>query len=127
MNATTSLSQAEFDAKLTTLEAHVRDWVERECVSFDAKVRRAAGVEDGGGSIWDVPAIDSKRAISLLVELEPVVGRRLPSSLVKRGGYATHEEVSRHLLPKIRELCPDTSRPGLAATTRSPSPSRVLP
>jgi len=125
--AQTPLSKPEFDAKQSELEAYIRSWVERECVSFDTAVRRAAGVEEGGGSLWDVPAIDSKRTVSLLVELEPIVGRKLPSSLIKRGGYATHDEVTRHLLPKIRDLCSDVSKPGLAATTPSQSPSQVLP
>ena len=83
-----------------------RDWAERECTSFDQAVRKAAGVPStGGGSIWDMPTIDSKRVASLLVELEPVLGCRLPSALIKRGGYENAEDLLADMLPKIRERC----------------------
>lgn len=114
---TTFPNKAEFDAKLSQMEALARDWAERECSSFDAAVRREVSADEGGGSIWDMPAIDSKRTVSLLVELEPLLGCRLPSSLIKRGGYLTIDEVVADLPPKIRRLCPDATDPVLAAIT----------
>lgn len=111
---TTFPNKAEFDAKLPQIEALVRDWVDRECTPFDAAVRKEAGTDDGGGSIWDMPAIDSKQTVSLLVELEGLLGCRLPSSLIKRGGYAGADQVIADLPPKIREHCPDATDPALA-------------
>jgi len=114
-------SKAEFDGKLNELRSIAGDWAARECTSFDAAVQRAAGIEDGDGSIWDMPAIDSKRVVSLLVELEPVLGCRLPTSLIKRGGYASAEELKDNLFTKIRELCSDANGPGLSTATPSVS------
>lgn len=125
-------NRAARDAKPAQLEVLVRDWAERECMTFDAAVCRTAGVDDEGeASIWDMPAIDSKRTVSLLVELEPVVGLRLPSSLAKRGGYATTDELVADLLPKIRRLCDAAPTPDRAAAVPSAasqlSPLEVLP
>jgi hypothetical protein len=126
-------NKAEFDVKLPQLEALARDWAERECTSFDAAVRRAAGDEQEEGSIWDMPAIDSKRTVSLLVELEPVLGGcKLPSSLIKRGGYASVDDLIAKLFPKIRERCPDATKPGFTAAAAPAaavkhSPSQVSP
>jgi 4'-phosphopantetheinyl transferase EntD len=39
-------------------------------------LRKAAGDPPGEGSIWDIPVIDSKRTVSLLVELDPANRRR---------------------------------------------------
>ena len=104
------LDVARFDAKVLEVKALTRDWAERECTSFDQAVRKAAGVPaTGGGSIWDMPNIDSKRVASLLVELEQVLDCRLPSALIKRGGYENAEDLLADMLPKIRERCSASS------------------
>src|SRR4029078_8810899 len=108
-------NKSEFDAKRSQLEALTRDWADRECTSFDTAGRRAAGDDPGEGSIWDMPAIDSKRTVSLLVELEPMLGCKLPSSLIKQGGYASVDDMIAKLFPKMRERCPDAPKPGLVA------------
>jgi hypothetical protein len=100
-------TKAEFDAKRQQLEALARDWADRECTSFDEAVLKAGGHPKGTGSIWQMPAVDSKRVVSLLVELEPLLGCKLPPSLIKRGGYATPEELMADLLATIRERCGD--------------------
>lgn len=124
MNAV--LNKAEFDAQQAELIALARDLAERECTTFDEAVDRAAGAE-GDGSIWDMPEIDSKRTVSLLTELEPIVGRKLPSSLIKRGGYANVDVLLADLFPKIRKLCPDAAKPGLAAAATSAAVSSCPP
>lgn len=125
------LDKVKFDAKAVELEALTRDWADRECTSFDEAVRRAAGLPKGnGGSIWDMPAIDSKRVVSLLVELEQMLGCNLPSALIKRGGYRDTDALVANLLPKIRHNCPDVVTPAAisadaaAIATSAPSLSR---
>lgn len=100
-------SKTEFDALRPALDALTRDWVERECSSFDEAVDRAAGTAGESDSIWDMPAIDSKRVAGLLAELEPLLGCKLPSSLAKAGGYEDGEELIADLFTKIREKCGD--------------------
>lgn len=127
-------NKAEFDSLLPTLETLTRDWAERECTSFDQAVRRAAGDDAGGGSIWDMPAIDSKRTVSLLVELEGLIanGCTIPISVIKSGGYASVDDLISKLLPTIRERCPDAPIPALVtasipSVTSNPSPPQVVP
>lgn len=110
---TVPFSKVEFDARLTEIEALIRDWAERECTSFDAAVRPGTGPDEG--SIWDMPKIDSKRTTSLLVELEPLVGFKLPCALIKRGGYSNVDELLKNLPPKIRDLCQEVG-PTIDAT-----------
>src|SRR5438876_1810382 len=112
MVTTLPLDKVEFDSKVLELQTLTRDWADRECTTFDEAVRRAADLPKAtGGSIWDMPAIDSKRVVSLLVELEPLLGCKLPSKLSKRGGYKTTDELLADLIPKIRHLCPETGAP----------------
>jgi len=108
------------------LEAHARDWAERDCMSFDAAVLAGPPKENpGDGSIWDMPAIDSKRVVSLLAELEQIIGGgcRLPVSAIKSGGYGGADDLVSKLLPKLREKCPDALTPGVASTSPPPSPA----
>lgn len=121
---------AQLDAMLHQLQAYARDWAERECTSFDdAVLQRPRAGAQGGTSIWDMPAIDSKRAVTLLVELEGIIGGgcKLPISAIKSGGYASAEDLVVKLFAKLREAC--TPKPGLASaavTAATPPPSQVL-
>jgi hypothetical protein len=110
MRKSLPLEKAQFDAKVTQFEALVRDWADRECTPFDEAVRRAAGLPPtSGGSIWKMPSIDSKPVVTLLVELEQILGCRLPSELIRRGGYKNADDLVNDLRQKIRERCCDSS------------------
>jgi hypothetical protein len=113
---TIPLSRTAFDAMRPRLETMAREWATRECASFDKAVQGTAGAAAGEGSIWEMPSIDSKRAVALLVELEPVVGCKLPCSLVQQGGYATIDELVASLLTRIRQCCVE-SPPSVGAAT----------
>ena len=123
-------NKLRFDSLRGQLEALARDWVERECTSFDAAVSRAAGQPAPEESIWDMPAIDSKRVVGLLVELEPVLGEgsKVPVSVIKPGGYTSSEELIEKLFAEIRERCPHPNKPGVASTATAalPTASQVL-
>jgi hypothetical protein len=128
-------TKAQFDALLPKLEAYARDWAERECTTFDEAVLGKPKKEnEDDGSIWDMPAIDSKRVVALLVELEQMIDEkcRLPVSAIKSGGYANADDLVAKLLPKLREKCPDSNKPGVASTSAPPPasdapPAQVLP
>ncbi len=118
-------TKTQLDAILPQLEAYARDWVERECTSFDAAVLSEVPKESEDGSIWDVPAIDSKRVVALLAELEELIGGncKLPVSAIESGGYENAEDLIARLLPKLREKCPESHKPGIASV--SPSPTQL--
>lgn len=122
MTARKPPTKAELDSLLPKLEAYARDWAERECTTFDAAVLGEAPKEnEEDGSIWDVPAIDSKRVVSLLGELEKMIGEncKLPVSAIKSGGYTSAEDLVAKLFPKLRDKCPVAHKPGVASTTAS--------
>lgn len=103
-------TKADFDLQRPTLTARLKAWAEQELASFDDAVAGNSGAAKGASSpsIWDdMPAIDSKKATGALVEIEEVIGRKLPVSLVRRGGYESVDELIADLLPKAREKCAD--------------------
>ncbi len=114
----------QFDALVPQLQAYARDWAERECTSFDDAVLQRPRAAHGAGSIWDMPAIDSKRVVALLVELEDVIGGgcKLPVSAIKSGGYVSPEDLVVKLFAKLREAC--TPKPGLTSSAAPPSSSQ---
>jgi hypothetical protein len=128
-------TKAQLTALLPQLEAHARVWAEREFSSFDDAVLSQKPKDPDTGSIWDVPAIDSKRVVSLLAELETLIGGgcKLPVSAIKSGGYANTEDLVSKLFPKLCEKCLDAQKPGVVSTSASPPtavqspPPQVLP
>jgi hypothetical protein len=121
-------TKAQLDAILPQLEAYARDWAERECTSFDAAVLQESSKGEDEGSIWDMPTIDSKRVVSLLAQLEPLIGEdyTLPASAIKSGGYASVDDLVAKLFPKLREKCPDIAKPGLVSTTAPHTPAITM-
>jgi hypothetical protein len=123
MTARIPPTKAELDALLPRLEAYARDWAERECTTFDAAVLGEPPKEnEEDGSIWDVPAIDSKRVVSLLGELEKMIGEKckLPVSAIKSGGYTSAADLVAKLFPRLREKCPDAHKPGIVSAVAAP-------
>jgi hypothetical protein len=100
------MTRAQFDQKRSELEALARDWADRECTSFDDAVSQSPRLPTSG-TIWAMPAIDSKRVVGLLVELEPTLGCDIPCSVIRRGGYSDRSRLVTDLLARIRERCLD--------------------
>lgn len=116
-----NLTDAEFATREQQLTALIDDWVDRECSSFDDAVRKAAGESVAGPSIWDMPMIDSKRVVSLLTELEPVLDRRLPASLIRKGGYSSAGDLKTDLVPRLKKLAIEGKAKPLAKDTATSS------
>jgi hypothetical protein len=72
-----------------------------------------------------MPTIDSKRVVALLTELEPVLERRLPASLIKRGGYQSADALKNDLMPKLKTLAIAGKAKPLSQTNASKSASPV--
>jgi len=92
-------SKADFETLQPMLETRAREWVAKDCSSFDE------AISAGGGSIWDMPVIDSKRVVSLLIELESAIGNgcSIPVSVIEGGGYNSADELIAKLFPRIRD------------------------
>jgi len=57
------------------------------------------------GSVFDIlPSIPSQQAVEVIGLLEPILGRSIPESVIKRGGYRTADEFVDHLTHKLAEL-----------------------
>lgn len=94
---------SDHGVQVADIEAFIRDWAERECCSFDEAIDRMSGSAKGPHSIWDMPPIDSKNVVALLVDLEEVLGRSVPCTVIRPGGYADVEDLVKDLAPKIRQ------------------------
>ena len=105
-----TLTKAQFDEKREELEILARDWADRECTSFDQAVGQTQS-DSPAGTIWTMPAIDSKRVVGLLVDLEPTIGCEIPCSVIRRGGYSDRARLVTELLARIRERCLDDPAP----------------
>lgn len=120
MSTAESFTTSDFDRICPELRARLRDWEERECTSFDEAVRAGSppsGNEEGL-SIWDeMPKIDSKLAVSALVEIEQVTKLRLPVAIIRPGGYDTFEDLVEDLFPKVRARCYDSGSPTMVTPT----------
>ncbi len=105
-----------FDSLRGQLSDIIREWSERECSSFDDAVAEvdSSSPSTSDSGIWEMPAIDSKKVVSLLVEFESVVGCKIPVSVIRSGGYSDSDDLTEHLLATIRERCPDPSAPLLS-------------
>jgi hypothetical protein len=124
----TTFTKSDFDKRRADIAAALAVWHERECTSFDDAVTSTAPAENGedGMSIWDdMPLIDSKRAVSALVEIEEVTGVKLPTETIQRGGYATLQALIDELLPALRAQCPDAPVGSSSVPRTNPSVSHA--
>lgn len=127
MSAGKLLSASDFDQRRTELEARLHDWHARECIPFDDAVRAASAAEvtEDDLSIWsDMPAIDSKLAISALLEIEAVTTLEIPATFIRSGGYETLQDLIDDLFPKVRAQCyePTSMIQPTSARISSPQP-----
>jgi hypothetical protein len=96
-------TQAEFDAKRTTIETAIRERLASELATVTTEQAPPAG------DIWStLPRVDSKIAFKAAgMAIESVLGVKLPASLIKNGGYDSIDETVEALLSQLREHCSD--------------------
>jgi hypothetical protein len=64
------------------------------------------------GTIFDaIPVIDSLGAVTGLITVEQHVGFKVPSRVIRRGGYNSFDDLIDDLLPKVRALVERRSTP----------------
>ncbi len=63
-------------------------------------------IPDGDISVDNLaPPLDSMAAVEVLVMLDKLLGKELPSSVIKPGGYENREEFVTELTEKVMQTC----------------------
>ena len=107
-----TISKEQFDEREAELRAALREWWDDEAQSFDAAVA-------GTASVWDgMPEIDSKAVVKASPIIREHTGADLDPKLIRKGGYASFDDLVNDLLPKLRDACRATS-PTQAFATES--------
>jgi hypothetical protein len=57
-----------------------------------------------------LPEIDSLEIVRFILRVEEIIDREVPSKFIMKGGYDNCDEMIRHLLPQLKELCALGSR-----------------
>lgn len=67
---------------------------------------RALPIGPEGASVVDalVAPVESMTAVEVLTELDAIVGKKIPSSVIQAGGYMTREEFVENLSAKVMEF-----------------------
>jgi hypothetical protein len=93
------------------VEAKLRDAL-LESAKSDAAVRGVQLPADPAGQAAASVHLDSLDVVSLLCDVEPIVGFELKDSLVQAGGYSSVNEAMEHLMPQIERAWVKNSKKG---------------
>ncbi len=69
----------------------------------DASMKGTTFPNDEGGKCAASVRLDSLNVVSLLCDVEPIVGFELKDNLVRAGGYNSVNEAMDHLMPRIEK------------------------
>jgi hypothetical protein len=98
-----TITKKKFETIEPQLRAELKAWWDEESENFDAAVA-------GTASVWDgMPEIDSKAVVKASPIIRKFTGADLDPKLIKKGGYASFDELVNDLFPKLKEACPPTS------------------
>src|SRR5690242_9838355 len=87
---------------LTAVETCLRDQLV-ETAKAEAMIRGVVLPSAPADVVKAFFQVDSLVVVSILCEVEPIVGFELPESVVRAGGYISVESALKHLLPRIEE------------------------
>jgi acyl carrier protein len=51
-----------------------------------------------------LPEIDSLEIVKFMLRIEEIIDLEIPPKVIQRGGYDSCDEMTRHLMPQLREL-----------------------
>lgn len=97
------ISQAEFDQSKAELVARLRQWYDL----LPAPIPRSSSAT--AGALEGLPDIDSKEVVRANHIFREILGVKLDPKLIKRGGYSSFDDLTGHLLPRIRNTCPTSA------------------
>ena len=69
----------------------------------DAALKGTPLPSDEAGQASASVQLDSLNVVSLLCDVEPIVGSELKDSLVRAGGYSSVKQAMDHLMPRIEK------------------------
>ena len=81
----------------SAIEDKLRAWYKRKKESPLAK--KKTNPRKTGGTVFDIqPEVSSQEAVQVFIEVEPLLGFKLKTKIVKLGGYGSCDEFVQHLL-----------------------------
>lgn len=104
MSANVEELRANFKRKAALLVSELQTWFDEETAPIDGASPPAAPSGSGGSIVGMRPAIDSKRVVDASRVTRIVLEMELPPEIIKRGGYATCDEMISDLLPKLERV-----------------------
>ena len=112
-SAVPTITKKQFDQVAGQLRAALKKWWEDEAEDFDAAVAGTAAVWEG------MPEIDSKAVVKASPVIAKFIGAELDPKLIRKGGYASFDDLANDLLPKLRNAC------GSSSASRRPPASKM--
>lgn len=109
-----AITKVAFDTIMTPLVSELRQWWDDETQTLDAAQPPSGYSPLTAG----LPELDSKCAIKASPIIRKWLGMKLKPSHIRRGGYHSFEDFINHLLPQLRNLCPDEPSTQAAAGGR---------
>jgi hypothetical protein len=100
--AVPTITKKKFDAIESQLRDALKKWWEDEAQCFDAAIAGTAAVWRG------MPEIDSKAVVKASPVMRRFIGGDLDPKMIRKGGYASFDDLAADLLPKLRAACPST-------------------
>jgi hypothetical protein len=87
------------------IEQQIRDWWAAEEQALRDAGDPFGNLRPGKGSVFDIlPVIPSHQAVEVTVLLEPTLGREIPETVIRRGGYHSVDDFVDDLLHKLEAL-----------------------
>lgn len=86
------------------VETALRNWWEEQLASSARYGDPFSDARTKGGTVFDIqPKVSSQEAVTVLLKLEKVLGYEPPTSVIKRGGYKTCDELVQDLTARVSE------------------------
>jgi len=89
----------------TKIEQQIRDWWAAEEQALRDAGDPFGNLTPGTDTVFDIlPVIPSHQAVEVTILLEPTMGREIPETVIRRGGYHSVDDFVSDLLHKLEAL-----------------------
>jgi hypothetical protein len=111
------INQSEFDQRLSAIRSDLQTWYDDETTPVTAPPPTTPAT----APVWQgMPEIDSKAVVKASPVIRRHLGIDLDPSLIRKGGYASFDDMTNDLLPKLRNICPPAQPVITSPTTTTP-------
>jgi hypothetical protein len=88
----------------TRVEASLEKWWQAQRSGTTRRGNPFSDARTKGGTVFDIqPQVSSQEAVTVLLELEPVLGYEPSTNVIKRGGYKSRDEFVREVTARVGE------------------------